>query len=175
MSDNSKFLNKSIRRSNRMRSVNSNKSTNIAPLISQNDSGIRSTVNPKWQPNGKNIVYNKSDCGYPNVRMYGDGGRMPGTACGRFLDAESLNGKYSDADIVWFANYNDRSQCFDCNAPRTDHDWDATNFEIADYKFQVTPDGKHSGCPDINSFKYKVAWTYATSNLRKTICPNTLN
>lgn len=36
--------------------------------------------------NGWGIVYNKSDCGVPNVRFYGLGGRGGGSTCGRWID-----------------------------------------------------------------------------------------
>lgn len=32
--------------------------------------------------NGHGVVYNKSDCGYPNVRWYSNGGNSPGSRCG---------------------------------------------------------------------------------------------
>lgn len=36
--------------------------------------------------NGNNFVYHRSDCGYPNVRMYSSGGDGPGSACGYWVD-----------------------------------------------------------------------------------------
>jgi hypothetical protein len=35
--------------------------------------------------NGFGVVYNKSDCGYPNVRVYALGGDADGTTCGLWL------------------------------------------------------------------------------------------
>jgi len=35
--------------------------------------------------NGHGLVYHRSDCGENNVRMYGNGGRWDGSACGAWL------------------------------------------------------------------------------------------
>jgi hypothetical protein len=43
-----------------------------------------------------NIVYNVSDCGFPNVRAYCCGGAGPASACGRWVIDEWLN-------IIWKA------------------------------------------------------------------------
>lgn len=81
--------------------------------------------------NGDGLVYHRSDCGYPNVRMYGFGGDGPGTACGQWVSGsenryiltpnsglvgggeplssnpDSTLVQLSDLDIVWFGVNND--------------------------------------------------------------------
>ena len=58
-------------------------------------------------PNGHGAVYNKSDCGYPNVRWYSDGGNGPGSRCGC--------GRWSLTDAqcakVWSNGRRNWSQC----------------------------------------------------------------
>ncbi len=56
--------------------------------------------------NGHGIVYNKSDCGgdgtYYNVRMYGNGGRWSGSACGFWgLNKEMRKQVWSNGDHNW--------------------------------------------------------------------------
>ena len=56
--------------------------------------------------NGYGIVYNKSDCGgdgsYYNVRMYGNGGRWSGSACGFWgLDKKRRKQVWSNGDHNW--------------------------------------------------------------------------
>jgi hypothetical protein len=56
--------------------------------------------------NGHGIVYNKSDCGgdgsYYNVRMYGNGGRWSGSACGSWgLDRDRRIKVWSNGDHNW--------------------------------------------------------------------------
>ena len=48
--------------------------------------------------NGHGIVYNRSDCGYPNVRFYGNGGDWSGSTCDGWLDG-------MQAKCVWAGNY----------------------------------------------------------------------
>lgn len=45
--------------------------------------------------NGWGIVYNISDCGYPNVRSYAFGGDGPGSSCGYWLAEPDLK-------IIWY-------------------------------------------------------------------------
>ena len=45
---------------------------------------------------GHGVVYHRSDCGHPNVRSYGGGGRWPGSACGRWLEYWTLAGIWWD-------------------------------------------------------------------------------
>jgi hypothetical protein len=65
--------------------------------------------------NGDGFVFHRSDCGYPNVRMYSFGGDGPGSACGYWLDTRQNRNAYlnrftnnvtripySDADSVWY-------------------------------------------------------------------------
>ena len=40
-------------------------------------------------------LYNRSDCGYPNVRVYGWGGALPGSDCGYHLL------KTSELNYIW--------------------------------------------------------------------------
>ena len=48
--------------------------------------------------NGGGVVYNSSDCGYPNVRWYGFGGDGPGQSCNTWsLSPGALK-------IIWYAN-----------------------------------------------------------------------
>ena len=52
--------------------------------------------------NGHGIVYHRSDCGYPNVRFYGNGGDWSGSTCDVWLDG-------TQAKCVWageYSNYN---------------------------------------------------------------------
>ena len=52
--------------------------------------------------NGWGIVFNKSDCGFPNVRMYGFGGDGPGVACGDQALAQCQRQKvWSDGGYNW--------------------------------------------------------------------------
>ena len=51
--------------------------------------------------NGGGFVYNKSDCGRPNVRMYAFGGDAPGSACGRWLLEKDLETIWSNGDYNW--------------------------------------------------------------------------
>lgn len=57
--------------------------------------------------NGDGYVYNKSDCGFPNVRTYAFGGDGPGSACGC--------GRWSLSDAqcakVWSDGGHNWSQC----------------------------------------------------------------
>ena len=62
---------------------------------------ITVTFNFNWEPSSKadrvgdGIVYNVSDCGFPNVRYYGFGGDGPGSAC----DSHFLS--RCELDWVW--------------------------------------------------------------------------
>ncbi|MEY3379648.1 MAG: hypothetical protein RL468_246 [Pseudomonadota bacterium] len=52
--------------------------------------------------NGDGIVYNKSDCGYPNVRFYGFGGDGPGSTCDTWsLNRQKLDKVWSDGNHNW--------------------------------------------------------------------------
>lgn len=71
---------------------------------------------PSGQDNGDFIVYHRSDCSYPNVRIYGRGGKDPGSICGRWVDSSTIYCSYYDhstkpstlvgnlthADMVWY-------------------------------------------------------------------------
>ena len=49
--------------------------------------------------NGNGVVYNSSDCGYPNVRWYGFGGDGPGSSCGTW--ALSIGKR----KIIWYVTH----------------------------------------------------------------------
>lgn len=52
--------------------------------------------------NGSGIVYNKSDCGKPNVRFYGNGGDFSGSKCNTWgLNNQQLEKIWSDGDHNW--------------------------------------------------------------------------
>ncbi len=100
-------------RSSRMRNVNAKTSNlSLASTISVN---FNSELISKAGKNGDGFVYHRSDCGYPNVRLYGCGGDCPGSNCGywvstiktRSFSYYESNGEYisvsmSDADLVWY-------------------------------------------------------------------------
>jgi len=105
-------------RSSRMRNVNAKTSNlSLASTISVN---FNSELSSKADNNGDGFVYHRSDCGYPNVRMYGAGGRWDGSNCGYWVDTNKnrlgwyyeSNGAYisvsmSTADLVWYGNSDD--------------------------------------------------------------------
>jgi hypothetical protein len=52
--------------------------------------------------NGNDIVYNKSDCGRPNVRFYDNGGDTPGSKCSTWgLKNWQLETVWSDGNHNW--------------------------------------------------------------------------
>ena len=103
-------------------------------------------ISPIGEKNGDFTVYNRSDCGYPNVRSYCCGGDGPGTNCGRWADSlieycfVDLNGKtirMTHADIVWYEvrGYGDFSAYLTAsnkneNTPsRKDHNWSSIDLQ----------------------------------------------
>ena len=80
-------------RSSRMRNVNA-KTSNLS-LGSTTTVSINSELTSKAARNGDGIVYNKSDCGYPNVRMYGCGGDCMPLTCERWVAPRDL-------DRIWY-------------------------------------------------------------------------
>jgi len=59
--------------------------------------------------NGHGLVYHRSDCSPGYVRVYGDGGRMDGTACGQWLSEFAM-------EVIHTTDYNfnvDQLVCLD--------------------------------------------------------------
>jgi hypothetical protein len=76
-------------RSSRMRDINA-KTSNLS-LGSTITVNISSELSSKAAKNGDGVVYNPSDCGFPNVRWYGCGGDCAPSACGNhFLNRAQL-------------------------------------------------------------------------------------
>ena len=109
-------------RSTRMRNLKNSISTLGVNHFNLGSSGISS----KAYKNGNGIVYHRSDCFYPNVRAYGNGGDCWGGECstqpfpGRcdkffgmlyFEPGKSIfpncNQALSSLDIIWFGVIND--------------------------------------------------------------------
>ena len=90
--------------------------------------------------NGHGIVYNRSDCGYPNVRFYGNGGDWSGSTCDGWLDG-------MQAKCVWAGDY-------------SNYNWDTNtlyaignyNRQLMDVQSQFTDLGKNTRalCAGIN-------------------------
>lgn len=76
--------------------------------VSFNLSSINTNAILRAPRNGYGIVYHRSDCGYPNVRSYSWGGDGSGSVCGYWVSTLKNKCDYSDADIVWYGNWNDR-------------------------------------------------------------------
>ena len=62
-----------------------------------------------------NVVYNVSDCGFPNVRSYCCGGAGPASACGRWVIDEWLN-------IIWKATPYPTND-FEGESPPHNYNW----------------------------------------------------
>ena len=107
-------------RSSRMRNVNS-KTSNLS-LARTTTVTFNSELSSKADDNGDGLVYHRSDCGYPNVRFYGAGGRWRGSICGRWLDHDQSS---------WWGNWGDRFEDRVYFSP-LDVVWygDAVNFSI---------------------------------------------
>ena len=133
-------------RSTRMRNLKNSIST---LGVNHFSSGISS----KAAQNGINLVYHRSDCGYPNVRQYCCGGNGPGSACDNHLrevDAKRVADKaifpeceygLSFSDIIWFGNqnYSDPNFIIDTfrnkmsNTVGIDYNWSEASF--GEFKF----------------------------------------
>jgi hypothetical protein len=87
--------------------------------------GTKPTQQQSIERNGHGLVYRRSDCGYPNVRVYGCGGTCGGSTCGKWLSssyAKARYGKYgvenfNQLDVVWYADgppgiYNENGEVF---------------------------------------------------------------
>ena len=74
------------------------------------------------------IVYNVSDCGFPNVRSYCCGGAGPGSACGRWLVDDQLN-------IIWKKRPNGTENItYYGSNPPYDFNWKLDDFWWVNYK-----------------------------------------
>ena len=101
-------------RSSRMRNVNA-KTSNLS-LATMSSVNFNSELSSKADNNGDGIVYHRSDCGYPNVRFYGAGGRWGGSGCGYWLSHVQVWSKevkvgditedvqYSQLDVIWYGD-----------------------------------------------------------------------
>jgi hypothetical protein len=111
-----KIVSKSSR-SSRMRNINAK----ISNLSLGSTVNINSELSSKAGRNGGGFVFHRSNCGYPNVRMYCCGGDGPSSACGYWVDTLTPYSircrNYNDpvcegywmtyADIVWYGAPND--------------------------------------------------------------------
>ncbi len=73
--------------------------------------GTKPTQQQSIERNGHGLVYRRSDCSYPNVRVYGCGGTCGGTRCGKWLSeayAFATHGSggwpFDQLDVVWYAD-----------------------------------------------------------------------
>ena len=87
-------------RSSRMRDINA-KISNLS--LGNNLSNFNSEISSKASRNGFGIVYNKSDCGYLNVRWYGFGGDGSGSTCENYwsLTYQQLQIIWSNGNVNW--------------------------------------------------------------------------
>ena len=137
-------------RSSRMRNVNAKTSNlSLASTISVN---FNSELSSKADNNGDGIVYHRSDCGYPNVRSYGAGGRWGGSGCDRWVSTERNSGSFegyfepsgkyitvniSKADLVWYGIYRNieaTARNVNYKIIGSDHNWsipDLDNFRYS--------------------------------------------
>ena len=102
-------LEKIVSRSSKMRNTNA----------MTNSSSSLTNIETRADKNGDGLVYHRSDCGYPRVRVYGGGGDWSGSYCGYWQDAlipynyiplysgEGIT--FTRADVVWFGVYNNDS------------------------------------------------------------------
>ena len=67
-------------------------------------------VETRADKNGSDLVYHRSDCGYPRYRVYGSGGDWAGSACeGEWVPivgSKFICGVYYNlyADIIWYGD-----------------------------------------------------------------------
>ena len=123
----SAFFSKKIsNRSSRMRNVNS-KISDLS-LGSTTTVNFNSELSSKADNNGGGIVYHRSDCSYPQVNIYGAGGRWNGLGCGYWLSHAQIwsteinvggvgdksddggyqptmqDVSYSQLDVIWYGD-----------------------------------------------------------------------
>ena len=80
-------LEKIISRSRSSKMRNTNAITNSSSSVT--------SIETRADKNGTNLVYHRSNCGYPRHRFYGNGGDWDGSLCGNWIAVEII-GDYSD-------------------------------------------------------------------------------
>lgn len=103
-------------------------------------------VNTGGKKNGDGSVYNRSDCSYPNVRIYGCGGNCAPGVCDNYTIIDSIaNGKKTQdslylpecpggvtlADIIW---YGETSTEFNPVVLASKNKVDSANSNLMEYK-----------------------------------------
>ena len=84
-----------------MKNITNSLDMNIKNSFSVNSSNSLG-LESKAAKNGTDFVYHRSNCGYPNVRMYCCGGDGRGSACGYWVSTLPVSCGLSNADMVWY-------------------------------------------------------------------------
>ena len=104
-------------RSSRMRDINA-KTSNLS-LGNNLSVNFNNELSSKAARNGGGVVYNKSNCGFSNVRWYGVGGDGPGSTCGKWgLTQHQREVIWSNGNVNWICSFvsafsSDQGYCMD--------------------------------------------------------------
>jgi hypothetical protein len=137
---------------------------NAISTLGVNQFSFSSNISSKAARNGTGIVFHRSNCGYPNVRLYFWGGEWY-QSCGSHLlgDTHYFFGRYtsdknifpaceqglSAADIIWFGNknYDDPNFIIDTVRNKMSNtagiDWNWSEDDLA--RFKINANKRNNG------------------------------
>ena len=89
-------------------------------------------VETRADKNGSDLVYHRSDCGYPRYRVYGNGGDWDGSKCGEWIpiigDYFMCGVYYTVADIVWYGDNDSVRNTYNNIKNRNESGWRTHNW-----------------------------------------------